>query len=67
VRSAVVSVYDALGRRVAVLHNGPLAAGSHDFGVEVSSLAPGLYVVSIRVTTEGGRTWSEVRRITVIR
>ena len=36
---------DALGRRVAVLHSGPLAAGELRIAFEGSRLAPGVYVV----------------------
>ena len=65
--SAVASVYDALGRRVAVLHDGPLAAGAHDFAFEASRLAPGVYVINVRVRPDTGAAWTEVRRITVAR
>ncbi len=67
-RSAVVAVYDALGRRVVVLHDGPLAAGAHDFALAASALAPGVYVVQVRVVPEDGTAaWTEVRRVTVTR
>ena len=67
-RSAVASVYDALGRRVGVLHDGPLGAGAHDFALAASSLAPGVYVVQVRVSPEGGTaSWTEVRRVTITR
>ena len=42
---ATVALYDALGRRVAVLHDGPLAAGAHTFAVDASRLPAGLYVL----------------------
>lgn len=45
--SAVVTMHDARGRQVAVLHDGPLAAGTHAVGVEASALAPGVYVVRV--------------------
>ena len=64
---ASVSVYDALGRRVAVLHDGPLTAGAHDLAFEAGSLAPGVYVVQVRVSSEAGGTWTDVRRVTVAR
>ena len=47
-----VSVFDALGRRVAVLADGAHAAGEHD--ARLPQLAPGAYVVRI-VTGEGVR------------
>ena len=66
-RHATAQVYDALGRRVAVLHDGPLATGAHDFGFAASALAPGIYVVQVRVTPAVGAAWTEVRRMTVAR
>ena len=66
--SAVAPVYDALGRRVAVLHDGPLVAGAHAFALGASRLAPGVYVVQVRVAPErGGAVWTAVRRVTVAR
>lgn len=66
-RSAVASVYDALGRRVAVLHDGPLPAGAHDFALATSRLTPGVYVVHVRVTPDDGAMWTAVGRVTVAR
>ncbi|HLA62817.1 MAG TPA: TonB family protein [Rhodothermales bacterium] len=40
-----VAVYDALGRRVATLHDGPLTAGAHAFTLDAHALASGTYVV----------------------
>lgn len=40
-----VAVYDVLGRRVAVLHDGPLAAGAHRLVWEAGAAAAGVYVV----------------------
>ncbi len=60
--SATATVYDALGRRVAVLHDGPLAAGPHDFALDTAALAPGVYVV--RVVTAGS---AAARVVTVAR
>lgn len=57
-----VDVFDALGRRVARLHDGPLAAGDHALRVDVERLPPGVY--SVRAT---GTAWAEVRRLTVVR
>jgi hypothetical protein len=39
-----VALYDALGRTVAVVHDGPLGAGTHRLALAASSLAPGVYV-----------------------
>lgn len=58
-----VSVYDALGRRVAVLHEGPLAAGQNrQFALDASKLAGGTYFVRV-----AGETFADVRPMTVVR
>ena len=52
--------YDALGRRVAVLHDGALAAGTdHVIRFDAASLPAGLYVVRVQ-SAEG----TAVRRVT---
>ena len=40
-----VALFDALGRQVAVLHEGALGAGETRLGVDVSGLPSGVYVV----------------------
>ena len=58
-----VEVFDALGRRVATLHDGELAAGeARRLSLDVSRLAVGAYVVRART---GDRV--ETRRLTVVR
>ena len=57
-----LSVFDALGREVAVLADGTLAAGAHAFSVDAAALAPGLYV--LRATTASG---AATQRLTVAR
>ncbi|MDX1418685.1 MAG: hypothetical protein R3181_01855 [Rubricoccaceae bacterium] len=42
-----VAVFDAVGRRVARLHDGPLAAGPHVFDVEGARLPAGVYGVRV--------------------
>ena len=54
-------VYDALGREVAVAHDGPVAH-SAEVSVDAAGLAPGVYVV--RVTGAGA---AEARTFTVVR
>ncbi len=44
-QAVAVDVFDVLGRRVALLHDGPLAAGAHAFRADVP---PGVYVVRAR-------------------
>jgi hypothetical protein len=47
-----VEAFDALGRSVAVLHDGFLPSGFHAMAFDASALAPGLYVV--RASSAGG-------------
>ena len=50
-------VFDVQGRRVGVLHDGPLAAGPHPLGVDTGRWSPGVYLV--RVTAEAGAAASQ--------
>ena len=59
---AQVAVYDALGRRVATLHQGRLGAGRHRLAVDAGALAPGVYLV--RAVVAGV---AETRRLVVAR
>ena len=59
---ARLALYDALGRRVAVLADGPVAAGVHEARLATSSLAPGVYVLRLEAE-EGAAT----RTVTVVR
>ncbi|HEX9953253.1 MAG TPA: T9SS type A sorting domain-containing protein [Rubricoccaceae bacterium] len=57
-----VSVYDALGRRIARLHDGPAPAGALTLRLGTEALAPGVYVVR---AAAGERTTT--RRLVVVR
>ena len=57
-----VEVVDALGRRVAVLHDGEMAAGTTVLRLDAASLAPGIYIV--RAATSSGVA---SQRLTVVR
>jgi len=59
---ATVTVYDALGRRVAALHDGMLAAGPHAFRLDTAALPAGVYVA--RAVTGGAVV---MHRLTVVR
>lgn len=59
---ARVEVYDALGRRVALLHDGPLAAGTQSLAIDAARLPAGVYVV--RAVTPSG---TASRTVTVVR
>ncbi|HLA64031.1 MAG TPA: T9SS type A sorting domain-containing protein, partial [Rhodothermales bacterium] len=57
-----VEVFDGLGRRVAVLHDGTLGAGAHTLWLDVAALPPGLYVARA-----AGADGTATRRVTVAR
>lgn len=57
-----VEVWDALGRRVALLHDGPVGAGATVFSFDARAVAPGVYVARVDA---GGRTLTT--RLTVAR
>ncbi len=58
-----IEMYDLLGRRVALLHDGTLAAGTtNSFVIEGASLPSGVYLV--RAT---GRTFATSRRVTLLK
>ncbi len=58
-----VAVHDALGRRVAVLHEGDLRPGTYTLRVEAADLPAGLYLV--RATNGRGQT--ATRSVTLVR
>ena len=60
-RDVRVAVYDAVGRRVAVLHDGPLTPGTHAVSGRLD-VASGAYLV--RAEAEGA---TAARRLTVVR
>ena len=59
---ATVELFDALGRRMLRLHDGPAAAGPHTVTADLSSLASGVYVVRLAVDGE-----TLTRTLTVVR
>ncbi len=56
-----LSVFDALGREVAVLAAGERAAGAHEARLDAARLAPGVYVVRLEAA---GR--AVTRRLAVV-
>ncbi|MDX1548784.1 MAG: choice-of-anchor B family protein [Rhodothermales bacterium] len=57
-----VSVVDLLGRRVALLHDGPLAAAPHTFTLDAEGLPSGTYLLRIE-----GAAFTETRVLTLAR
>ena len=62
-QDVTVAVYDVLGRRVAVLHDGPVAAGETErLRLTGQGLASGVYLVRVV-----GERFQTVRRLTLVR
>ncbi len=57
-----VSVYNLLGRRVAVLVDGEMAAGRHEVRFRADDLASGVYLVRMQAGS-----FSHVRRMTLVK
>lgn len=64
--NVTVSVFDALGRRVAVLADGEMAEGAHALRLDARHLASGVYVVQARVDGAAGQT-AFAKRLSVVR
>ncbi len=50
-RPVTLTVYDLAGRRVSVVFNGELTAGSHHVTADTARLAPGVYVLRLETAT----------------
>ncbi len=48
---AEVALFDVQGRRVALLHDGPMTAGQHALRLETATLPSGVYIVRLRGDT----------------
>jgi hypothetical protein len=57
-----IDAFDVLGREVAVLHDGPLAAGRHTFRLATAALPSGVYLLRL-----SGETSTVTRRVVVLR
>ena len=58
-----VAMYDALGRRVALLHDGYTRAGTYSLRIEAGDLPPGLYIVR----AHDGRGATATRSVALVR
>lgn len=61
-QAVTVAAFDALGREVARLHDGPVAAGAVPLVLDAAALPPGVYVVRAV-----GETFTAVRTVSVAR
>ncbi|MDX1419035.1 MAG: YCF48-related protein [Rubricoccaceae bacterium] len=61
-QTVTVAVVDALGRRVATLHEGTVSAGAHRMTVRAADWPAGVYVVRA-----SGEAFSAVRHLTLVR
>ena len=60
--SVRLAVYDAIGREVAVLHDGQLAEGTHMLSFDATDLPSGVYIARLTSPTgAASRTFSVVR------
>jgi Tol biopolymer transport system component len=61
--SVTLSVYDVLGRRVAELVSGQVAAGSHEVVFNATNLSSGIYFYRLNVNDANGKSFTQVRRL----
>ena len=61
-RDVRVEAFDVLGRRIAVLHDGPLTAGPHEFMLAGRGFPAGVYIVRV-----AGEELALTRRLTIVR
>ncbi len=62
-----VSVFDVLGREVAVLVDGELAPGSHTATWNAGGITSGLYFYRLEVRGEKGERWVETKKMVLLR
>ena len=62
-----VAIYDALGRSVATLADGPRTAGEHEVAFDASDLPAGVYLIRLEAVGDDGAAHVETRRLTFVR
>ena len=62
-----LEVYDVLGRRVTELVNGQVAAGYHEVEFKATSLASGLYFYRMTADGQDGRTFTQIRKLMLLK
>lgn len=60
-------VFDMLGRQVAELVNESVSAGHHSVEFDASRLASGLYFYRLSADAEGGRSFTEMRKLMLVK
>ena len=65
--TVTVEVFDMLGRLATTVVDGPLTAGRHDLGWQPTGFPSGVYLVRMRARADGGASFTETRRVTVVR
>lgn len=61
--TVTVAMYDALGRRVALLHEGYTRPGTYTLRIDAGDLPPGLYIVR----AQDGRGATATRSVALVR
>ncbi|HLA63931.1 MAG TPA: FG-GAP-like repeat-containing protein, partial [Rhodothermales bacterium] len=61
-----IEVFDALGRRVAVVAEGRYAPGPHTVSLATSTLPAGVYVVRALMTPDAGAVQTFAQRVTIV-
>ena len=62
-----VEVFDVLGRLATTVVDGPVAAGRHDLAWQPTGFPSGVYLVRMRAAVDGGETFAQTRRVTIVR
>ncbi len=62
-----LEVFDVLGRRIAELMNGQVAAGYHDVKFDASALASGMYFYRLNTVEGNGKTFTQVRKLMLMK
>jgi hypothetical protein len=62
-----LSIFNLLGERVAVLADGPLPSGHHEFRLAGEALPSGIYLARLEVEPEAGSIGVSHRKLTLLR
>lgn len=61
-QNVVVELYNSLGQRVELIHNGALSSGYNDFQIDGSQLQDGVYMIKV-----SGETFTESGRVVLVK